>query len=104
MPIHPVGARLLVKRIKPDSKLVLPEPKDLRDWVLVPAEVIAVGEGAVLESGERVPVIARPGQTVLIPSNVGYRITDSGEDYIMLNERDVVAILEGSTDVLGRSA
>lgn len=104
MSIRPVGARLLVKRTGSNSKLVIPESKEVRDWILVPAEVVAVGEGAVLESGGRVPVVARPGQVVLIPSNVGYRVVDSGEDYIIINERDVVAVLEGFVDAFGCSA
>lgn len=93
--LRPVGARVLLKKIpKKDSPIIIPESHALRMDVFIPAEVVAVGDGAYLESGEKVPVAVKPGDKVLIPEKVGYTINENGQEFVMINERDIVAVIE----------
>jgi chaperonin GroES len=94
MSLRPIGARVLVKPAERKSgSIIIPETREYRDWQLIQAEVIAIGDGAWLETGERVPVSVKPGDIVLIPDQQGYRIWQDGEQYILLNERDIVAAI-----------
>lgn len=92
--LRPIGARVLLKKIHPkkDSPIII--PKNLNKDVYVMAEVVAVGDGAYLESGEKVPVAVRPGDKVVVPSKVGYTLEEDDQEYIMINERDIVAVIE----------
>lgn len=91
--VHPLGARAVIKYLPPDSALVIPESRHVRDWVLVPAQVVAVGKGAYLEDGRLVPPAVKPGDRVLVPDNVGYTLPCADGTYYIINDRDVVCCL-----------
>src|SRR5689334_4326158 len=55
-------------------------------------EAIAVGPGRTLDSGARVPMEIKLGDTVLYAKYSGSEITLDGEDYLILRESDVLAI------------
>jgi chaperonin GroES len=58
-------------------------------------EVIAVGPGAYSVTGEVfLETKTKIGQTVCFPSFGGQRITIEGEDYVVVKEQDLIAILE----------
>lgn len=92
--IRPVGARAVIKYIPRDSALVVPESRHVRDWVLVPAQVISVGSGAYLEDGRLVPPAVQPGDKILVPDNVGYTLQCADGTYYIINDRDVVCRLD----------
>jgi len=58
------------------------------------AMVIATGEGRILENGVLVPISLQPGEEVLIPKHAGTPMTLDGEDYLMLKEDDILAVVE----------
>lgn len=91
-----LGARCLVKEIKNDAEV---------DGIIIPGRekeqtnhgiVLAVGEGALLESGQLVPMKVKPGDHVLYSSFSGAPVKVSKEDdntYLILNERDIYCVV-----------
>lgn len=97
---RPVGARVIVKKLENKvGSVYIPDAFRAKQGLLFPAEVKAVGSGALLENGDRVPVCVREGDVVLIPDSVGYTLWVDGEDYLIVNERDIACVLEASADV-----
>jgi len=60
-----------------------------------PAEgiVLAIGKGKTLNSGEIVPMDVQIGDKVMFGKYVGQEITVDGEDLLVLNEEEIIAIL-----------
>ena len=56
--------------------------------------VLAVGPGRIDDKGNRVPIDVQVGDTVLYSKYGGTEITVSGDDLLVLNGRDVLAIVE----------
>jgi chaperonin GroES len=57
------------------------------------AEVIAVGPGRVDDKGNRIPVDVAVGDTVIFSKYGGTELKYSGEEYLVLSARDVLAIV-----------
>lgn len=55
-------------------------------------EVIAVGPGKLLESGERAPMDVKPGDKVIFAKYGGTEIKIDGEEYMILRQSDILAI------------
>lgn len=93
-----LGARVLVEEER--------EENQTEHGILLPGQdkkqtnrgrVLAVGDGAILESGERVPMKVKVGDFVLYSSFSGSPIKEKAEDddvYLILNERDILCVLE----------
>ena len=57
-------------------------------------EVLAVGPGRVDDSGNRVPLDISVGNTVIYSKYGGTEVKYSGEEYLILSARDVLAVIE----------
>ena len=57
-------------------------------------EILEVGHGRVSESGKMKPLSVEVGDKIIFGSNVGVEIKVNGQDLLMMNEDDVVAIEE----------
>jgi chaperonin GroES len=55
-------------------------------------EVIAVGPGKLLDSGERAPMDVKPGDKVIFAKYGGTEIKIDGEEYMILRQSDILAI------------
>ena len=93
--IRPINDKVLVKRLEAESKtaggIVLPDtakekPKEGR--------IVAVGDGRVLKNGERSTFEVKKGDRVIFSSYAGTEIKVMGEDYLVLGEDDILAIVE----------
>ena len=93
--VRPLGDKVLVKRIDAEAMtaggIVLPDtakekPKRGR--------VQAVGDGKLLDSGERAKLQVKKGDEVLFTSYAGTEIKIEGEEFMIMDESDVLAILE----------
>lgn len=93
--LKPVGARLVIRYLKEDdrSKIVIPSSYQEKSWDPVLAEVIDIGTGARLENGNIAPMMVKPGDKILVPGKAGYHWRKDGEEYVIINERDVIAIV-----------
>ncbi|MEK6644696.1 MAG: co-chaperone GroES [Planctomycetota bacterium] len=93
--IRPLGDKVLIKRLEAENMtaggIVLPDsakekPKRGR--------VQAVGDGKLLDTGERAKLTVKKGDEVLFTSYAGTEIKLDGEEYIIMDETDILAILE----------
>ena len=92
--IRPVGDRLVVKPAAKEeitrSGIVIPDTAKEKPQE---GEVIAVGSGKLLDNGDRVPMEIKPGDRVLYAKYGGTEFKLDGEDYLVMRESDVLAIL-----------
>ncbi len=95
MKIKPLGDKILVERLEAEEKtsggIVLPDsakekPKE--------GKVIAVGEGKLLENGERASFQVKKGDHILFNSYAGTEITVDGTEYLVMAEEDVLAVIK----------
>lgn len=93
--ITPLGDKILVKRSDADEVtkggIILPDtakekPKE--------GTVIAVGQGRTLENGARAPFTVKPHDRVLFSSYAGSEIQLDGEDYLILGEDEILAVIQ----------
>ena len=93
--IKPLGDRVVVKRIEEEPKtkggIVLPDTAKEKPQK---GKVIAVGTGRVLENGQRVPLEVKEGDIVFFDKYGGTEIEIDGEEYVILSERDLLAVLQ----------
>ncbi|AFV75116.1 co-chaperone GroES [Thermus oshimai] len=92
--IKPLGDRVVVKRIEEEPKtkggIVLPDTAKEKPQK---GKVIAVGTGRVLENGQKVPLEVKEGDIVVFAKYGGTEIEIDGEEYVILSERDLLAVL-----------
>jgi len=93
--IRPLGEKVLVKRVEADAKsaggIVLPDSakeKPKRGTIL------SVGEGRLLDSGERKALQVKKGDQVLFTSYAGTEVKVNGEELIIMDESDILAVLD----------
>lgn len=92
--IRPLGDRVLVQRVEAEEKtaggILLPESAKEK-----PKEgiVIAMGEGKTLDSGEKSTFSVSLGDRVLFTSYAGTDVKYDGEDYLIMREDDILAII-----------
>lgn len=96
MKIRPLGDRILVKPLEPEEKtkggIVLPDTAKEKPQE---AKIVAVGKGKVNEEGKVVPLEVKVGDKILYGKYSGTEITTKdGEEYLILREEDVLAIIE----------
>jgi len=96
MNLKPLGDHLVVKAIADDKKtksgIVLPATVDKEKPEQ--GEVIAVGPGRVLDSGNRLPMSVKTGDRILFKKYSPDEIKVDGVEYLVLSESEVLAILE----------
>lgn len=92
--LRPLGDRVVVKRIEEEAKtkggIVLPDTAKEKPQR---GKVIAVGSGRMLDNGTKVPLEVKQGDTVLFAKYGGTEVEIDGEEYIILSERDLLAVL-----------
>jgi chaperonin GroES len=94
MNIKPLGDRLVIKPMEGEEKtksgIVLPDTAKEKPQQ---GKVIAVGPGRVLDSGERAAMDVSVGETVLYAKYAGTEFKLDGDDYLVLSERDILAVI-----------
>lgn len=92
--IRPLHDRLIVKRLSEEEKtkggIIIPDTAKEKPQE---AEVIAVGNGKILDDGKKVPLDVKVGDKILFSKYSGNEIKLDGEDYLILREDDVQAIV-----------
>lgn len=93
--VKPLGDNVLVQRTAAETKtaggIVLPDsakekPKE--------GTVIALGDGKLLENGERSKFTVKKKDRVLFSSYAGNEIKIDGQEYLLISENDILAILD----------
>ena len=94
MNLKPLGDRVIVKASEGEERtasgLVIPDTAKEKPQE---GEVLAVGPGKY-EDGKYVPMEVKKGDKVIYSKYGGTEVKVEGEDYLILSERDVLAIVE----------
>jgi chaperonin GroES len=93
--LKPIGDRIVVRPKSAEemtkSGIILPDTAKERPQE---GEVMAVGTGRIMDDGTVVALSVKVGDTVLFSKYGGTEIKIGGEEYIILREDDVLAVLE----------
>jgi chaperonin GroES len=93
--IRPLGEKVLIKRLEAEETtaggIVLPETAKEKPKR---GTVQAVGGGKVLDSGERSKLQIKKGDEVLFSSYAGTEVKVDGEELLIMDESDVLAIVD----------
>lgn len=93
--LKPLGDRILVKIVAKEEKtaggIFLPDTAKEKSQV---GEVTAVGAGARNDKGDRTPLEVQVGNRVMYAKYAGNEIKIDGVDYLLLAEKDILAIVE----------
>ncbi len=94
MNLRPLHDRILVRRMEATEQmrggLYIPDTAKEKPQE---AEVVAVGAGKRLDSGERAEVAVQPGDKILFGKYSGSDIKIDGEEYLILREDEILAVL-----------
>ena len=95
MNIRPLHDRVIVKRVEEEKTspggIVIPDSATEKP---VQGEVIAVGNGKLLDNGELRALDLKKGDKVLFGKYSGTEVKVSGEDYLVLREDDIMGVIE----------
>jgi chaperonin GroES len=95
--LRPLGDRVVIKPLSREdvtkSGIVLPDTATEKPQQ---GEVLAVGPGRVLDSGERVTLDLKEGDRVIFAKYAGTEFKHESDDLLILSEKDVLAILESN--------
>ncbi len=95
MPVRPLGDKIVVKRVEAEEKtkggIVLPDTAKEK-----PKEgiVVAVGSGKLLDNGQRAEIQVKEKDRVIFTSYAGTEVKIGGEEYLIMNEDDILAVVE----------
>jgi chaperonin GroES len=96
MKIRPLHDRVLVKRLEPKETvkggIIIPETAKEKPQE---GEVVAVGNGKVLEDGKVLPMNVKAGDRILFGKYAGTDVKIDEEEYLIMREDDILGILEG---------
>ncbi len=95
MAIRPLHDRVVVRRMAEEATsaggIILPDTAKEKP---LEGEVIAAGNGKILENGDVRPLDVKVGDTVLFGKYAGNEITVDGEELLMMREDDIMGVVE----------
>ncbi len=95
MKIRPLHDRVVVKRREEEKTspggIVIPDTASEKP---IQGEVVAVGNGKLLESGELRPLDVKTGDRVLFGKYSGTEVKVEGTEYLVLREDDIMGVIE----------
>jgi chaperonin GroES len=95
MNIRPLHDRVIVKRVEEDKVspggIVIPDSATEKP---IEGEIIAVGNGKLLENGELRALDLKKGDKVLFGKYSGTEVKVGGEDLLVLREDDIMGVIE----------
>jgi len=98
MDIRPLHDRLIVRRLEEGEQkiggIIIPDTAKEKPQQ---GTVLAVGKGKVNDDGKRVPLDVKVGDRILFGKYAGQEIKLDGEEYLIMKEDDVLAVIEGHT-------
>ena len=93
--LRPLGNRVLLELVEEETTtsggIVLPDSAKEKPQF---AKVVAVGEGKLLEDGERLALEVSVGDKVVFEKYAGTEIKYEGSNYLVLKDTDIIAIAE----------
>ena len=94
--IRPLHDRLIVRRLEEERTsaggIVIPDTATEKP---IRGEVVAIGNGKVLDSGDVRPLDVKVGDQVLFGKYAGTEVKVAGDELLVMREDDVMAVFEG---------
>ena len=94
MKMKPLADRVVVRPVEPEEKtkggIILPDTAKEKPVI---GEIVAVGPGKVSEDGKKIAMEVKVGDKVLYGKYSGTEVTVEGEDYLIMREADIFAIV-----------
>ena len=93
--LRPLNEKIVVKRVDAEEKtkggILLPDTAKEKPKEGV---VVSLGSGKLLDSGERAKFQVKEKDRILFSSYAGTEVKLDGQEYLIMNEEDVLAIVE----------
>jgi chaperonin GroES len=94
MNVKPLADRILVKPLEAEQKtkggIIIPDNAKEKPQK---GEVIAVGPGKIADNGQKISMELKKGDTVLYGKYSGTEVTVDGQEYLIVKESDVLAVI-----------
>jgi chaperonin GroES len=95
MNVVPLNDKILVKRLEAEEKtaggIVLPDTAKEKPKQ---GKVLSMGDGKLLENGKRAHFQVKEGDRVLFTSYAGNEVTLDGDEYLIMTEDDILAVID----------
>ena len=93
--IKPLGDRVVIEvsegDVKTASGIVLPDTAKEKPQK---GKVVEVGTGKVLDTGQRIALDVKAGDSIIFSKYAGPEVKVDGKDYLIVSERDILAIVQ----------
>ncbi|MGZ3536769.1 MAG: co-chaperone GroES [Thermodesulfobacteriota bacterium] len=95
MKVRPLHDRVIVQRFEEEEKtkggIIIPDTAKEKP---IEGKVIAVGTGKIKKDGTKIPLEVKKGDRVLYAKYGGTEVKIDDEEYLMMKEDDILAIIE----------
>jgi chaperonin GroES len=95
MKVRPLHDRVIVQRLEEEEKtkggIIIPDTAKEKP---IEGKVIAVGAGKIKKDGTKIALEVKKGDRVLYAKYAGTEVKIDGEEYLMMKEDDILAIIE----------
>ena len=102
MNVRPLHDRIIVQRLDEGEQkiggIIIPDSAKEKPQQ---GKILAVGDGKVTEDGKRIAMDVRPGNVILFGKYSGQDIKIDGEDYLIVKEDEVLAVIDTDADAPG---
>ena len=99
MNVRPLHDRIIIRRLAESEqqigRIIIPDTAKEKPQQ---GKVIAAGNGKTNDEGKRVPLDVKAGDLILFGKYSGQEIKLDGEEYLIMKEDDVLAVIEGRTN------
>src|SRR6266853_5084121 len=97
MNVRPLHDRIIVQRLDEGEQriggIIIPDSAKEKPQQ---GKVIAAGNGKVKDDGKRVPLDVKAGDTILFGKYSGQEIKLDGQEYLIMREDEVLAVIDGN--------
>lgn len=98
MDVRPLHDRIIVRRLEEGEQkvggIIIPDTAKEKPQQ---GKVLAVGNGRLNDEGKRIPLDVKAGNLILFGKYSGQEIKLDGEEYLIMKEDDVLAVIESHT-------
>lgn len=92
--LRPLGDRIIIELIEAEEKtasgIVLPDSAKEKPQE---GKIVAVGNGRVLDNGNRVELDVKEGDRIIFSKYAGTEVKYENNDYLILRESDILAVI-----------
>lgn len=96
MNVRPLHDRIIVQRLEEGEQqiggIIIPDSAKEKPQQ---GKVLAVGNGKINDEGTRIPLDVKPGNLILFGKYSGQEIKLDGQEYLIVKEDEVLAVIEG---------